>query len=66
MYIYIYISLSISIYIYIYGCQVLEKRLFGKIFFTSGLTLAREMPKIKPKNPGNMCQFIFLKIYPQQ
>ena len=43
-----------------------KKRLFGKIFFTSGLTLAREMLKIKPKNPGNMCQFIFLKIYPQQ
>ena len=35
-----------------------EKSLFGKTFFTSVLTIAREMPKTKGKNPGKICQLI--------
>ena len=35
-----------------------EKRLFGKTFSTSVLTIAREMPKTKEKNPGKICQLI--------
>ena len=46
--------------------QFWKKRLFSKTFFTLGLTTAKEIPKIKGKNPGKMCQLIFLKIYPQQ
>ena len=43
------------------GWTVLEKKTLQKIFFTSVLTIAREM-----ENIDKMCQLIFLKIYPQQ
>ena len=43
------------------GWTVLEKKTLQKIFFTSVLTIAREM-----ENTDKMCQLIFLKIYPQQ
>ena len=48
------------------GRPVLEKKTLQKTFFTSVLTIAREMAKTKGKNPDKMCQLIFLKIYPQQ
>ena len=44
---------------------VLEKKLFSKTFFIKVLTIAREMPKAKGKNPDSMCYLIFLKIYLQ-
>ena len=34
-------------------------------FFTSVVTIAREMPKTKGKNPDKMCQLISLKMYSQ-
>ena len=43
-----------------------KKKTLQKTFFTSVLTIAREMAKTKGKNTGRMCQLIFLKIYPQQ
>ena len=45
---------------------VLEKKTLQKTFFTSVLTAAREMAKNKGKNIDQMCQLIFLKIYPPQ
>ena len=44
-----------------------KKRLLikTKIFCASILTKVREMPKTKVKNPGKMCQLIFLEIFPQ-
>ena len=48
------------------GRPVLEKKLFKETFFTSALTIGKEMPKIKKKNPGKMYQLIFLKICPLQ
>ena len=36
--------------------QFWKQKLFSKIFFTSVLTIAREMPKAKGKNPYKMCQ----------
>ena len=47
----------------------MEKKNLQKIFLISVLTITREIPKkkkMKGKNPGNMCQLIFLTIYPQQ
>ena len=47
--------------------QVWNKKTLQKTFFTSVLTIDREIPKkIEGKNPGEMCQLIFLKICPQQ
>ena len=46
--------------------QFWKKKTLQKIFFTAVLTIAREMAKTKDKNTDNMCQLIFLKIYPQQ
>ena len=43
-----------------------KKKTHQKAYFTSVLTIAREMAKTKGKNPDKMCQLIFLKIYPQQ
>ena len=43
-----------------------KKKTLQKTFFTTVLTIAREMAKTKGKNPDKMCQLIFLKIYPQQ
>ena len=40
----------------------LEKKTLQKTFFTSVLTIAREMAKTKGKNTDKMCQLIFLKI----
>ena len=34
--------------------QFWKKRLFSKTFFTSVLTIAREMPKTKGKNPDKI------------
>ena len=48
------------------GRPVLEKKLFSETFFTSALTIGKEMPKIKKKNPDKMYQLIFLKICPLQ
>ena len=49
------------------GWPGLEKTTLQKTFFSSVLTIAREIPKkTKGKNADKMCQFIFLKIYPQQ
>ena len=48
------------------GRPNLEKKTLQKTFFTSVLTIAREMAKTKGKNSDKMCQVIFLKIYPQQ
>ena len=48
------------------GRPVLEKKTLQKTFFTSVLFIAGEMAKTKEKNTDNMCQLIFLKIYPQQ
>ena len=45
--------------------QFWKKRLIKKTFFISILTLAREMPKTKGKNPGKMCELILLKICTQ-
>ena len=43
-----------------------EKRLFGKTFSTSVLTIAREMPQTKEKNPGKIYVFIWnTKLYIQ-
>ena len=44
------------------ACQFWKK----KTFFISVLTIARETPKTKVKNPDKMYQLIFLKIYPKQ
>ena len=46
--------------------QFWKKKTHQKAYFSSVLTIAREMAKTKGKNPDKMCQFIFLKIYPQQ
>ena len=49
------------------GSPGLEKKTLQKTFFTPVLTIAREIPqKIKEKNPDNICQLIFLKIYAEQ
>ena len=42
-----------------------KKRLFGKTFFTTVLSITREMSETKSKNPGKMCRLIFLNIHPQ-
>ena len=44
------------------ACQFWKK----KTFFISVLTIARETPKTKGKNPDKMYQLIFLKINPKQ
>ena len=47
--------------------QTRSGKTFQKTFFTSVLTITREIPqKIKGKNPDKMFQLIFLKTYPQQ
>ena len=43
-----------------------KKKTLQITFFTSVLTIAREMAKIKVKNPDKMCQLIVLKIQTQQ
>ena len=43
-----------------------KKKLFSETFFLSALTIGKEMPKIKKKNPDKMYQLIFLKICPLQ
>ena len=48
------------------GRSVLEKKTLQKTFFTSALTIAREMAKTKGENPDKLCQLIFLKKYLQQ
>ena len=40
-----------------------KKGLFGKTFFTSVLTIAREMPKTKGKNPDKMCDKMRQNLY---
>ena len=39
-----------------------KRKTLQKIFFTSVLTIAREMAKTKGKNTEKICQLIFLKI----
>ena len=46
--------------------QFWKERLFSQTFFTSGLTIASDMPKTKSKNPDKMFELIDLKIQPQQ
>ena len=46
--------------------QFWKKKLFSETFFLSALTIGKEMPKIKKKNPDKMYQLIFLKICPLQ
>ena len=48
------------------GDQFWKKKTLQITFFTSVLTIAREMEKIKVKNPDKMCQLIVLKIHTQQ
>ena len=47
------------------GDQFWKKKTLQTKFFTLVLTIAREMAKIKVKNPDKMCQLIVLKIHPQ-
>ena len=47
------------------GDQFWKKKTLQTKFFTSVLTIAREMAKIKVKNPDKNCQIIVLKIHPQ-
>ena len=44
----------------------MEKKTIEKTFFTSVLTIIREMAKKTGKNTEKMWQLIFLKIYSQQ
>ena len=48
------------------GDQFWKKKTLQITFFTLVLTIAREMAKIKVKNPDKMCQLIVLKIQTQQ
>ena len=41
------------------------KKDYSVRYYTSVLTIAREIPKNKGKNPDKMFQLIFLQIYPQ-
>ena len=46
--------------------QFWKNKTLQKISFTAVLTIAREMAKTKDKNTDEICELIFLKIYPQQ